>query len=141
MPKIERKDTEKAANKFDKLCKRHRKLFRRKNTQYGNTIVTTGVLGATIELIGAVMRLPSLVLKDRGVSDQFLQELKEMRIVWNTADTRMLVLLDDIISRYENGECHGAHNVEALKDIFGDIHNYANIAEMMLEDKNWDGIL
>ena len=141
MPKIERKDVEKAADAFDALCSRHKELFRRKNTQYGNTIVTTGVLGASIELIGAVMRLPALVLKDRGVSDQFLGELKEMRIIWNRADVRMLVLLDSIISRYENGECHGAHNLEALKDIFADIHNYSNIALMMLEDENWDGIL
>ena len=102
MPKIERKDVEKAADAFDALCSRHKELFRRKNTQYGNTIVTTGVLGASIELIGAVMRLPALVLKDPK---------------------------------------HGGSNVEALKDIFADIHNYSNIALMMLEDENWDGIL
>lgn len=39
-------------------------LFDKKNKEYGNSIEATGVLGATIELIGAVARLPILILRN-----------------------------------------------------------------------------
>jgi len=38
-------------------------LFVQKNSEYGDTIKRTGVLGASVELIGACARLPKLVLK------------------------------------------------------------------------------
>ena len=34
---------------------------------------------------------------------------------------------------------HGRSTPEVLRDVFLDIHNYANIALMMLEQENWEG--
>lgn len=48
---------------FEELCKQNTDLFEDKNLEYGNAIVQTGVVGATVELIGAVARLKQLVLK------------------------------------------------------------------------------
>jgi hypothetical protein len=38
-------------------------LFVQKNEEYGDTIKKTGVLGASVELIGTCARLPKLVLR------------------------------------------------------------------------------
>lgn len=89
-----------SADLFDEICDESKKLFRRKNKQYGDAIWYTGVLGASVELIGAVARLPQLVLRDRE---------------------------------------HGRKHADKLKDIFMDIHNYSNIAIMMLDANNWEG--
>jgi len=51
---------------FDDIVKYARAVFDRKNNvQYRDTIVSTGVLGASVELIGAVARLQPLVLWDK----------------------------------------------------------------------------
>jgi hypothetical protein len=34
---------------------------------------------------------------------------------------------------------HGRANKEKLRDVLMDIHNYATIAIMMLDDDNWEG--
>lgn len=86
--------------RFKEICEMNATLFAQKNAQYGNTIVETGVLGASVELIGAVARLKKLVLK--------------------------------------SGD-GGKKNKEALVDILMDIHNYANIALMMLAEDNFTG--
>lgn len=88
-------------SQFQKICLLNLQLFAQKNEQYGNTIVETGVLGASVELVGAVARLKKMVLK--------------------------------------SGD-GGKSNREALIDIFMDIHNYANIALMMLEEDNFTGV-
>ncbi len=49
--------------KFEKECAEGEEIFIVKNTEYGNTIVETGVLGACTELVGCVARLKKLVLK------------------------------------------------------------------------------
>lgn len=85
---------------FVAVCATCTELFEDKNDQYGNAIVKTGVLGATVELIGVINRLPNMVLKDTS---------------------------------------HGREQAEKLRDIFMDIHNYASIAIMMLDDNNWEG--
>jgi hypothetical protein len=100
-PEIGISSYEAVVAEFDLLCETSQELFREKNRQYGNAIVTTGVLGASIELIGAVARLRELVLKDQK---------------------------------------HGATNIALLVDVFMDIHNYSNIAMIMLRDNNWDGV-
>lgn len=97
MPKPKDKTS---ADLFDEICEYSKELFRLKNSQYGDAIWYTGVLGASVELIGAVARLPQLVLR--------------------------------------NPE-HGRNSRESLIDIFTDIHNYANIALMMLKADNWEG--
>jgi hypothetical protein len=56
------KDT--PAARFRAIADDCAKLFERKNTEYGNSIEATGVLGASIEIIGAAARLPKLVLKN-----------------------------------------------------------------------------
>ena len=86
---------------FETLCDLHEEIFIRKNAEYGNAIVETGVLGASIELVGAIARLRQLIL-----------------------------------SPGDGGE-HTDH--ESLRNIFTDIHNYANIARMMMDEDNWTG--
>lgn len=88
-------------NHFANVCDTCQELFAEKNEQYGNTIVKTGVLGACVELIGAVARLPKMVLKDA---------------------------------------MHGRGQAEKLRDVLMDIHNYASIAIMMLDDNNYEGV-
>jgi hypothetical protein len=75
-------------------------LFERKNKEYGNTIVETGVLGASVELIGGVARLKQLVLRN---------------------------------------PTHGADKDAELINVLMDLHNYSNIALMMLQENNFSG--
>lgn len=42
------------------------KLFAEKNEQYGNNFEAYGLLGVTCELLGALARLPKLVLWSQG---------------------------------------------------------------------------
>ena len=85
---------------FEKVCESCEQLFEKKNAEYGDSITATGVLGASVELVGTVARLKKLVLQDPG---------------------------------------NGKANISALADIFKDIHNYANIALMMMKEDNWSG--
>lgn len=48
--------------KFVHHCIDGAKLFEKKNKQYGNAFEVYGVLGVTCEILGAVARLPQLVL-------------------------------------------------------------------------------
>lgn len=97
-------ETTKAVNKrvetFNRVCASCEKLFENKNEEYGDTITATGVLGASVELIGAVARLKKLVLQAQD---------------------------------------GGKSNTSALADVFKDIHNYSNIALMMMNEDNWRG--
>lgn len=85
---------------FDEGCQAGRELFARKNTEYGDSIRFGGVLAACYELVGAAMRLPTLV--------------------FFSAD-------------------HGRSKQEALYNVFQDLHNYANIAILLLKEENWEG--
>lgn len=76
-------------------------VFEIKNEQYGDAIVETGVLGASVELIGAVARLRQLVLSP--------------------------------------GDGGKHTDRKSLRNVFVDIHNYSNIALMMMEEDNWLG--
>jgi hypothetical protein len=86
---------------FEKACGSSQKLFAEKNEQYGDSITTTGVLGAGVELVGLAARVKKLVVKAG-----------------------------------DGGEA----NRDALIDILKDIHNYANIALLMLAEDNWTGV-
>ena len=85
---------------FYALCIKHGEVFREKNEQYGNAFEVYGVLGVVCELLGAVARLPQLVL-------------------WQVD--------------------HGRSNRGSLLDILMDIHNFANMAILMIEADNYDG--
>lgn len=54
---------------FQSHCELSLKTFTEKNAQYGDAVEETGLLGATIELIGCVARLRKLVLEVGGVPE------------------------------------------------------------------------
>lgn len=85
---------------FKKVCAAGEAVFIDRNAQYGDAIKATGVLGASVELIGTSARLRQLVLK--------------------------------------SGD-GGESNKKDLVEVFKDLHNYANIALMMLAENNWTG--
>jgi hypothetical protein len=53
---------EKRMYQWDQITKDARELFNRKNREYEDTIHTTGVLGAAVELIGVSARLRPMIL-------------------------------------------------------------------------------
>ena len=55
---------EQAVENFSQQCVLSTELFKYKNRQYGNSIEATGVLGAVVEIIGAVARLPAMVIRN-----------------------------------------------------------------------------
>ena len=85
---------------FDEACQAGREIFCLKNTEYGDSIRFGGMLAAAYEIVGAAMRLPTLI--------------------FFSAD-------------------HGRSKQEALYNIFQDIHNYANIAALMMKENNFEG--
>lgn len=101
VPPSDKEDQDPARLKqFDKVCVAGRKIFVEKNAKYGDSFARTGVLGATVTMIGDVDRLRQMVLKssDFGAGQQ-------------------------------------ADVVAVLKDV----HNYANMALLMIAEGNWDG--
>ena len=99
MPEISA-TTKARVDSFQMACDAGLELFTKKNTEYGDAIRFGGVLGACYAIVGAAMRLPTLV--------------------FFSAD-------------------HGRSRSEVLYDIFMDIHNYANIAMMLMKENNWLG--
>ena len=85
---------------FRSECEIGAQLFLEKNTAYGNAFEIYGLLGVVCEILGAVNRLPQMVL-------------------W-TAD-------------------HGKSQKEKIIDILTDVHNFANMALMLIDHDNWDG--
>lgn len=47
---------------FEEVASAAKRLFQRKNREYENTIVHTGLLGASVELVGIGGRLKALIL-------------------------------------------------------------------------------
>lgn len=86
----------KVTRQFTLICEDNQELFSLKNTQYGNAIEETGVLGATVEIIGVVARLRQLVLraKDHGRSEREAIE-NVARDAHNYANILMLMLQTD----------------------------------------------
>ena len=87
---------------FSMACEAGQEIFKTKNTEYGDSIRFGGALAACYEIVGAAMRLPTLV--------------------FFKAD-------------------HGRSRATLLYGILLDIHNYANIAIMMMKENNWEGRL
>jgi hypothetical protein len=81
---------------YDKACAASRAVFVERNQQYGDSISSTGVLGATVELIGNTARLKQLVLKaqDAGASnqDQIIEIAKDLH---NYADILLMMIAED----------------------------------------------
>lgn len=80
---------------FDAIHARCRKLFEEKNTQYGDSISSTGVLGAVVALIGIAARLRPLVLLDpahgKGNREVLADVFKDIQIYASIA----LIMLSD----------------------------------------------
>ena len=87
-------------DEFREKCTEGQELFDVKNAEYGNAIEETGLLGASVEIIGGAARLKELVLKDPG---------------------------------------KGANHQGSIRNVLIDLHNYANIALMMLDSENFHG--
>ena len=87
-------------NRFHFHCLQGQELFKMKNAQYGNAFEAYGLLGVVCEILGAVHRLPQLVL-------------------W--------------------APDHGKAMKEKIVDILIDIHNFSNMALMVIDHDNWDG--
>ena len=93
---------EKRDKAFQDACVQGQKLFHVKNLQYGDAIRFLGLIGVVCELIGAVMRLPQIVLRD---------------------------------------PTYGRSHADKIKDILLDIHNYAAIGLILMEEDNYEGTL
>lgn len=82
-----------SVEKFTKECIKCQELFAEKNKQYGDTIWKTGVLGACIELIGAVARLPMLVLRSPRHGRENKDSLKDVLMdIHNYASIGLMML-------------------------------------------------
>ena len=57
---------------FDRACQAGKAIFLEKDAQYGSATSATGVLGATVEVVGIAARLKKLVMKspDNGASNR-----------------------------------------------------------------------
>jgi len=62
----------KRLEQFDRIDAKTRSVFANKNRQYQDAIKDTGVLGASVELVGLAGRLKALVLRNstHGQDDQ-----------------------------------------------------------------------
>ena len=69
-------------------------LFDEKQQQYGNTIHKTGLLGATVELIGAVARLPIMVLRNPTHGRDVQKKLRDVLMDIHNYAVIGLVMLD-----------------------------------------------
>ena len=81
---------------FDRACSSGKKIFKKKNAEYGNSIARTGVLGATVTMIGDVDRLRQIVLKsaDRG-REQKATVINVVNDIHNYANIILIMLADN----------------------------------------------
>ena len=91
---------------FNNACIEAHIIFEHRNKMYGDAITATGVLGATVELVGNIARLYQLVTKAISCEPAF-------------SSSEKTAVIDTLI----------------------DIHNYANIARLMLNENNIQGEL
>jgi hypothetical protein len=87
--------TQTPLEKFEDVCVTCSELFAEKNAQYGNTIVKTGVLGASVELIGAVSRLPQMVLKSPAHGRNDPEKLRDVLMDIHNYATIALMMMTD----------------------------------------------
>jgi hypothetical protein len=81
---------------YKKICEVCLKLFEEKNEQYGDSIVYTGVLGATVELIGCVGRLKKLVIQSPDAGKKDLEVLVDvLKDTLNYANIALQMIQED----------------------------------------------
>lgn len=93
-----KKELKKMAKRFKNLCKSYDQIFEIKNKQYDNTIIRTGVLGASIELIGVVARLRPLVLKmkrKRRLTPKNIASIKNVSVDTHNYANILRMMLED----------------------------------------------
>jgi len=79
--------------RFKELCIHHTATFVTKNKQYGNAFEVYGLLGVVCELLGAVARLPQLVLWSPGHGKGKEDDLRDILMdIHNFANMGLLVL-------------------------------------------------
>ena len=96
-------------SQFADNCMKALTIFQEKNREYDDAISETGLLGACVEIVGVAARLKPLIIRDPNFEQHF------------SKDPMTPGRKKDILN--------------ALHDL----HNYTNIALMMIEDENWRG--
>jgi hypothetical protein len=82
--------------KFSAICETLEKVFAVKNQQYGNAIHATGVVGASVELLGCVARLSQLVLKSKDLGKSEKEAVLNVFVdAHNYAVIGIMMLKDD----------------------------------------------
>jgi hypothetical protein len=83
-------------SRFAEQCKKGILLFAAKNEQYGNDFEKYGLLGVTCEILGALSRLPTMVLwsSDHGASQK--EKLIDIFTdIHNYANMALMCISDD----------------------------------------------
>lgn len=81
---------------FQKACKAGEKIFVERNAQYGDAVVATGVLGASVELVGTSSRLKQLVLKSGDGGEAAKKELVDIfKDLHNYANIGLMMLAEN----------------------------------------------
>lgn len=85
-----------ALNRFIEVSEKCYALFKRKNKQYGNSIATTGLLGAAVSIIGAAARLPIMVVSNSSHGRDISDKLKDVLMdIANYSIIAVMMILDD----------------------------------------------
>ncbi len=70
---------------FKITCRKASSLFAIRNSQYGDAIKETGVLGATVELIAVVARLRVLILRNPATFQNDIVRLNQIKNAFEDA--------------------------------------------------------
>lgn len=81
---------------FDEVCEASKEIFEDRNVKYGDAIVSTGVLGAVVELIGNVARLRKMVLQSNDAGESHVNEIVEiLKDVHNYSNIAIMMASED----------------------------------------------
>ena len=81
--------------RFEEVCEENQHIFSRKNEEYGNGIVSTGVLGAAIELFGAAMRLKTLVIQNPTAGADKIDLILNVAIDVHNYSNILILMMED----------------------------------------------
>jgi hypothetical protein len=84
-----------SVEKFRFMQDRCYELFKKKNSQYGDSIGRTGVLGAAVELVGIVYRIFSMVIKNKTHGREHKMSLRDVFSDIHNYSTIALMMLED----------------------------------------------
>jgi hypothetical protein len=81
---------------FDRACQAGKEIFLERDAKHGSATTSTGVLGATVEIIGGAARLRQLVLKaqDYGSSNR-AEVINALNDLHNYANIALIELADN----------------------------------------------